>query len=129
MLDFLRVLHPARIETALRQIAIDGAHLLRHAHELKEIAVKTKDELKAEISEVRDILVEAKKDVNRLADKLDAAVEAGDFTDVSAAVQERRELGQGIGDRAEQSDPEAPVEPAPVEPTPAPAPDQPNQQV
>ncbi len=81
----------------------------------------TKDELKTQIGEVKTILTEARKDVNRVADKLDQAAANGDLTGVSAAVQELRELAQGIGDRAEQSDPEtpAPVEPAePANPTP-----------
>lgn len=119
-MELPRMLQPfARAETTIRRIAVDVAHLLRHVHELKEIVMVTKDELKTQIGEVKTILVEAQKDVGRVADKLDQAVEAGNLDDVSAAVTELRTLAQGIGDRAEQADPETPVEPtpAPSEPT------------
>lgn len=106
---------PSRIETTLRRIAVDQQHLLRHAHETREILMVTKDELKTQIGEVKTILVEAQKDVGRVADKLDQAVANGNLDDVSAAVAELRGLAQGIGDRAEQSDPEQPA--TPTEPT------------
>ncbi len=102
---------PSRLEQTLRQIAADVAHVLRHQHELKEALVVTKDELKTQIADVKTVLTEARKDVNRVADRLDQAVANNDLSDVSAAVQELRELAQGIGDRAEQSDPEQPAQP------------------
>lgn len=80
----------------------------------------TKDELKAQIGEVKTILTETQKDVDRVATKLEQAVANNDLSDVAAAVQELRTLAQNVGDRAEQADPEQPATPAePDNPQPA----------
>ncbi len=71
----------------------------------------TKDEVLAQIADVKNLLVETGKDVNRVADKLDQAVAAGDLSEVSAAVAELHQIAQGIDDRAEASDPEQSAEP------------------
>lgn len=112
---------PSRIEATLRRIAADVAHALRHQHELREILVSTKQEILDSVREVNGILVEARKDVGRVIDKLDEAVANGNLDDVAAAVNELRPVAQAIGDAAEKAVPESPVEPAPTEPTPAPA--------
>jgi len=107
---------------ALRALRDEVAHGVRHLHELKEQLMVTRQEIeqvKADLGEVKTILVEAHKDVNRVADKLDAALDAGDLSEVRAGVAELRTLAQGIGDRAEAADPEqAPTEPTPAEPEP-----------
>lgn len=94
------------IVTALVNIARGVDHIIRDLHAAKEAIVTSKEEVLAQIADVRNLLVETGEDVRRVADKLDAAVAAGDLSDVSAAVAELRGLAQGIDDRAEQSDPE-----------------------
>ena len=91
---------------------------------LKEQIMVTKDEILTDLADVKNILVETGKDVNRVADKLDEAVENGNLTEVAAAVAELKTIAQAIDDRAEASDPEqtTPAEPTepetPAEPTP-----------
>lgn len=93
------------------------ARVEHRQHELKEQTMATKDEILAQIADVKTTLVETGKDVARIADKLDVAAANGDLTAVSDAVAELKSLAQGIDDRAEASDPEAPAEPEqPVEP-------------
>lgn len=100
---------------ALLGAGVEAIH--RHLHELKENIVSSKQEVLAELGEVKTILVEAGKDVNRVADKLDAAVAAGNLDEVSAAVDELRTLATSVGERAEAADPEPVVEePSPEEP-------------
>jgi hypothetical protein len=111
---------PSRIETTLRRIAADVAHVLRHQHELREILVSTKQEILDSVREVNGILVEARKDVGRVIDKLDEAVANGNLDDVAAAVNELRPVAQAIGDAAEKAAPEAPVEPTPAPENPEP---------
>lgn len=87
----------------------------------QEQHVATKDEILAQIGEVRNLLVETQKDVGRVADKLDEAMAGGDLAAVGEAIADLRGIAQTINDRAEQSSPEAvaPDEPTePVEPTP-----------
>ncbi len=79
-----------------------------------ECLMATKDEILAQIADVKTVLVETGKDVGRVADKLDQAVANGNLTEVADAVAELKTIAQGIDDRAEASDPEVtePVEPA-----------------
>lgn len=86
---------------------------------LKEQIMATKDEILADIADVKNILVETGKDVSRVADKLDTAVANGNLTEVADAVAELKQIAQGIDDRAEASDPEQTTTPAdetPAEP-------------
>jgi hypothetical protein len=92
--------------------------LAREIRKLKEIVMTTKDEALAALNDVKTLAGELVKDVRRLADKFDAAAAAQDFTAVTDAAAELRQVLQGADDRIEQSDPEqaAPVEPEqPVE--------------
>ncbi len=85
-----------------------------------ETLMATKDEILAQIADVKAVLLETGKDVNRVADKLDAAVANGNLTEVADAVAELKSIAQGIDDRAEASDPETtetPADETPAEPT------------
>jgi hypothetical protein len=113
----LRALVAAGIATAI----LGAAGWLAYTN-LKETLMATKDEILAQIADVKTVLVETGKDVGRVADKLDQAVANGNLTEVADAVAELKTIAQGIDDRAEASDPEqaAPVEPeAPADETPA----------
>lgn len=80
-----------------------------------ECLMTAQDDVLAQIAAVKTVLTETKKDVGRVADKLDAAVASGDLSAVSAAVAELKDIAQGIDDRAEASDPEV-AEATPVAP-------------
>ncbi len=128
-----RPTHPAvavlaQLRASVARVARDVTRLLalrgeisavhRHVHELKEELVTTKQELLTAVGEVKTVLVEAQKDVNRLADRFDEAIAAGDLDDAAAAVAELRAIGQSIGDRAEQTVPEQPATGGTDEPVP-----------
>ncbi len=66
----------------------------------------SKDEILAQIADVRTLLDEVRKDVGRVADRLDEAVANNNLDDVSAAVADLRGVVQAIDDRAEAAAPE-----------------------
>lgn len=77
--------------------------------ELKEIMVSTKEELLAELADLKTLVVETNDDITRVLDKLDEALAASDLTEASAAVAELRGLVQAGDDAIEAADPEVEV--------------------
>ncbi|GAA2346831.1 hypothetical protein [Dactylosporangium salmoneum] len=103
------------LRTLLTAVAAAGACWIAYA-KLKEQIMTSKDEVLAQIADVKTLLVETGKDVSRVADKLDQALANNDLTAVSEAVAELKTIAQGIDDRAEASDPEQPATGEPAEP-------------
>jgi hypothetical protein len=87
----------------------------RNQHVLKELLMVTKDEIAAQLGDVKNVLAETGKDVARLVAKFDEAIANGDLSSLSAPLEELRTLAQNIDDAVEGASPE-PV-PAPEEPT------------
>lgn len=87
-------------------VTVDGANTA----ELKEILMTTKDELLANVASLRELVVETNSDIQRVIEKLDAAIAAGDLTEVAAGVEDLRTLVQAGDDALEAADPEV-VEP------------------
>jgi len=96
------------LHTALTAATLAGVGWLVYR---MERLMATKDAILAQIAEVKALLVETGKDVDRIADKLDEAANDGDLTAVAEAVTELHSLAQGINDRAEAADPEPAPEP------------------
>jgi hypothetical protein len=89
--------------------------------EIKESIVATKDEVLAQIAEVKALAVENLEDTQRVIDKLDEAIANSDLTLVAEAVADLRATTQTTNDAIEAAAPEPVVEPEP-EPEPNPEP-------
>lgn len=82
--------------------------------ELKGLIMATKEEILANLADVKASLVELSKDVTRVIAALDAAVQAQDLTAVAAAVDDLKTTVGTLDAAVEAASPEPPVvEPAP----------------
>ncbi len=81
-------------------------HIVKDLHALKEQVMADKAEVLAQIADVKTLVAELKKDVERVADRLDEAVANSNLDEVSAAVADLRTAVQDIDERAEAAAPE-----------------------
>lgn len=86
--------------------------------EIKESIVATKEEVLAQVAELKALAVENLEDTQRVIAKLEEAVANNDLTAVQEALADLRSTTQATNDAIEAADPE--VEEPPVEPEPEP---------
>jgi hypothetical protein len=88
-------------------------------NEIKESIVATKEEVLAQVADLKALAVENLEDTQRVIAKLEEAIANQDLTAVAEALTDLKATTQATNDAIEAADPEV-VEP-PVEPEPEPA--------
>lgn len=95
-------------------VHIEGGATAADVTELKELIMATKEEILAQLAEVKALAVETASDVTRVLEALEAAVANADLTAVAESVAELRSIVQGADEALEAAVPETEPEPEPT---------------